>query len=143
MAKFLQLVMRQSSLSDDYLDQPAPDPAQFGLPAEDDGSRDDPLLTGNLAMAPFVPDARALRASSVRLIPAIGALGEGGLARRGGQALAALLDVEPVIFPGDHAGFAANEWLALCPSRRQIAETEAAAGACLPSGPVPASAYHG
>jgi pimeloyl-ACP methyl ester carboxylesterase len=110
MAKFLQLVMRQSPLPDDYLDQPAPDPAQFGLPAEDDGSRDDPLLTGNLAMPPFVPDADALRASSVRLIPAIGALGEGGLARRGGQALAALLAVQPVIFPGDHAGFAANEW---------------------------------
>jgi pimeloyl-ACP methyl ester carboxylesterase len=104
------VVMRQSPLPDDYLDQPAPDPAQFGLPTEDDGSRDDLLLSGNLAMPPFVPDAGALRASPVRLIPAIGALGEGGLARRGGEALATLLGVEPVIFPGDHGGFAANEW---------------------------------
>lgn len=110
MAKFIQLVMRQSPLPDDYLDQPAPDPARFGLPTEDDGSRDDLLLSGNLAMPPFVPDAGALGASSVRLIPAIGALGEGGLARRGGEALAKLLGVEPVIFPGDHGGFAANEW---------------------------------
>jgi hypothetical protein len=61
-------------------------------------------------MPPFVPDQGALGASSVRLIPAIGALGEGGLARRGGEALAKLLGVEPVIFPGDHGGFAANEW---------------------------------
>ena len=110
MAKFIQLVMRHSPLPDDYLDQPAPDPAQFGLPTEDDGSRDDLLLGGNLAMPPFEPDAAALGASPVRLIPAIGALGAGGLARRGGQALAKLLRVEPVVFPGDHGGFAANEW---------------------------------
>ena len=110
MAKFIQLVMRNSPLPDDYLDQPAPDPAQFGLPTVDDGSRDDLLLGGNLAMPPFVPDAEALRSSSARVIPAIGARGEGGLARRGGQALAQLLGVEPVIFPGDHGGFAANDW---------------------------------
>jgi pimeloyl-ACP methyl ester carboxylesterase len=110
MAKFIQLVMRQGLLPDDYLDAPAPDPAQFGLPTEDDGSRDDLLLSGNLAMPPFEPDAKALCASSVRIVPAIGALGEGGLARRGGEAVARLLGVEPVIFPGDHGGFAANEW---------------------------------
>jgi hypothetical protein len=61
-------------------------------------------------MPEFVPDSDALRSSPVRLIPAIGALGEGGLASRGGEALAELLGVEPVIFPGDHGGFAANEW---------------------------------
>lgn len=110
MAKFMQLVMRRSPLPADYLDQPAPDPAQFGLPAEDDGSRDDPLLGGNLAMPPFEPDAEALRASSVRIVPAIGEAGEGSLARRGGEALAELLGVTPVIFPGDHGGFAANQW---------------------------------
>ena len=110
MAKFIQLVMRQSPLPDDYLDQPAPDPRQFGLPTEDDGSRDDLLLAGNLAMPPFVPDGDALRSSPVRVIPAIGERGEGGLARRGGEALAQLLGVKPVIFPGDHGGFAANEW---------------------------------
>lgn len=110
MAKFIQLVMHQGLLSEDYLDRPAPDPAPFGLPTEDDGSRDDLLLGGNLAMAPFEPDAAALRASSVRIVVAIGALGEGGLARRGGEAVAGLLGVEPVIFPGDHGGFAANQW---------------------------------
>lgn len=110
MAKFIQLVMHQGPLTDDYLNQPAPDPAQFGLPTEDDGSRDDPLLSGNLTMPPFEPDARALRGSSVRIVPAIGEAGQGTLARRGGEALAALLGVPPVVFPGDHSGFAANEW---------------------------------
>lgn len=110
MAKFIQLVMFQGPLPADYLRQPAPDPARFGLPREDDGRRDDLLLSGNLAMPPFVPNADALRATPVRVIPAIGALGEGGLARRGGQALATLLGVDPVVFPGDHGGFAANAW---------------------------------
>lgn len=110
MAKFIQLVMRQGPLPDDYLDQPAPDPAQFGLPTTDDGSRDDPLLSGNLTMPPFEPDADALRASSVRFVPAVGEAGQGSLARRGGEALATLLGVTPLVFPGDHAGFAANQW---------------------------------
>lgn len=70
------------------------------------------MLSGNLAMPPFEPDAEALRASTVRIVPAIGALGEGTLARRGGEAVARLLGVEPVVFPGDHGGFAANEWSA-------------------------------
>jgi hypothetical protein len=44
MAKFLQLVMYPGPFPADYLDQPDADPAQFGLPTEDDSSRDDPLL---------------------------------------------------------------------------------------------------
>jgi pimeloyl-ACP methyl ester carboxylesterase len=111
MAKFIQLVMHTGPLPADYLDQPAPDPAQFGLPTEDDGSRQDLLLRWNLAMPPYLPDAGALRASGVRIVPAIGAKGEGSIARRGGEALAELLGTEPVVFPGDHGGFAANEWM--------------------------------
>jgi hypothetical protein len=110
MAKFIQLVMHVGPLPDDYLDQPAPDPTQFGLPTDDDGSRDDLLLGGNMAMPPFVPDVEAIQASPVRVVPAIGAEGEGGMARRGGEALARLLGVDPVIFPGDHGGFAASDW---------------------------------
>lgn len=105
LAKFIQLVMHTGPLPDDYLDRPAPDPAMFGLPTEDDGSRDDPLLSKNLAMPPFEPDLDALRASTVRIIPAVGTDGEGGLAWRGGAALARELRVEPVVFPGDHGGF--------------------------------------
>jgi hypothetical protein len=102
--------MHQGPLPDDFLERPAPDPNQFGLPPEDDGSRDDLLLSGNMAMPPFVPDAEALKSSPVRVIPAIGIEGEGGMARRGGEALARLLGVDPVIFPGDHGGFAVSDW---------------------------------
>lgn len=111
MAKFIQLVMHRGPLPDDYLDQPAPDPAMFGLPTEDDGSRDDLLLGRNMATMPsFEPDVDALRAPAVRLVPAVSAAGEGTMAYRGGAALAAALGIEPVVFPGDHGGFATNEW---------------------------------
>ena len=110
MAKFIQLVMHPGPLPADYLDRPDPDPAQFGLPTEDDGSRDDPLLAYNMAMPPYRPDAKALNSSGVRIVPAIGAEGEGTFARRGGEAFAGLLGTEPIVFPGDHGGFVANEW---------------------------------
>lgn len=105
MAKFIQLVMHSGPLPDDYLDRPAPNPADFGLPTDDDGSRDDALLSRNLAMPPFEPDLEALRTSTVRIVPAIGTEGEGTLARRGGEALAKELGMKPIVFPGDHGGF--------------------------------------
>jgi pimeloyl-ACP methyl ester carboxylesterase len=110
MAKFIRLVVHAGPLPADFLDQPAPEPAMFGLPAEDDGSRDDPLLSRNLAMPPFEPDITALGLSTVRIVPAVSAQAEGTLAWRGGAALAAALGVDPVVFPGDHAGFATSQW---------------------------------
>jgi pimeloyl-ACP methyl ester carboxylesterase len=110
MAKFIQMAMHNEPFTPDYLDRPDPDPAQFGLPTEDDGNRDDALLAYNMAMPPYHPDADALKASGVRIVPAIGAAGTGEMPRRGGQALAKLLGTEPVVFPGDHGGFAVNEW---------------------------------
>jgi pimeloyl-ACP methyl ester carboxylesterase len=110
MAKFIQLVMHEGVFTEDWFDQPAPPPEQFGFSSEDDGSRDDPLLAHNMAMAPYPPDGEALRASGVRIVPAVGATSGAAVPRRGGEALAALLGVEAVEFPGDHGGFVANEW---------------------------------
>ncbi len=110
MAKFIALVVHEGPFPDDYLDGPAPDPVQFGLPAEDDGSRDDALLRHNLRMAAYHPDGDALRASGVRIVPAVGATGRGTMPHRGGEALAAILGVQPVEFPGDHGGFMTSEW---------------------------------
>ena len=110
MAKFIQLVMHEGVFTEEYLDQSAPPPEQFGFSSEDDGSRDDPLLSHNMRIAPYHPDAEALRASGVRVVVAVGAASGPSVPRRGAEALAALLGVEPVDFPGDHGGFAANEW---------------------------------
>src|SRR5699024_9587783 len=46
LAAFLHMTSWQGEFTDGYLAQPSPDPARFGLPAQDDGSRDDPLLSG-------------------------------------------------------------------------------------------------
>lgn len=46
MAAFIQMTSWTGEFTDAYFAQPAPDPALFGMPAEDDGSRDDPLLSG-------------------------------------------------------------------------------------------------
>ena len=66
MAKFIALVSYQGPLTPGYADQPAPDPAAFGLPAEDDGSRDDALLGQNIVTCnTYRHDFDALRAAAI------------------------------------------------------------------------------
>src|SRR5215472_5483540 len=48
MAKFIALVSYDGPIPDGYAGRPGPDPAMFGLPAGDDGSRDDPLVGQNM-----------------------------------------------------------------------------------------------
>lgn len=110
MAKFMQIVMHQGLFTEDMVGRPGADPTQFGFSPEDDGRRDDPLLAYNMAMTPYTPDGDALKASGVRIVPAVGATSGEGMPARGARALAELLGVDPVEFPGDHGGFMAHEW---------------------------------
>jgi hypothetical protein len=111
MAKFIALVSHQGLLPADYTDRPAPDPARFGLPTEDDGSRDDPLLGHNiLSSTHYEFDFDALRAAPTRIVVAAGVESAGQLAHRGALAVAERLGTEPVIFPSDHAGFLGGEY---------------------------------
>ena len=48
MAQFIVAVSHKGPFGPDYADQPAPDPAMFGMPTEDDGNRTDPLLGQNI-----------------------------------------------------------------------------------------------
>ena len=48
MAHFIAVVGYQGEFPDGFGDQPGPDPAMFGLPADDDGSRTDVLLAQNI-----------------------------------------------------------------------------------------------
>jgi pimeloyl-ACP methyl ester carboxylesterase len=67
MAKFIAIVSHEGPFPDGYADQPGPDPAMFGLPAEDDGSRDDPLLSHNIITCnAYRHDFDALRACGDR-----------------------------------------------------------------------------
>src|SRR5918992_337847 len=57
MAAFVAMTSWQGEFTDDYFAQAAADPVQFGMPTEDDGSRDDPLLSDrSLAVTSYRPD---------------------------------------------------------------------------------------
>lgn len=111
MAKFISIATHKGPVTADYTNQPAPDPAMFGLPTEDDGSRDDVLLGQNLlTLTHYEFDFEALRAAPTRIVVAVGAESEGELAHRAGVAVAEHLGVPPVIFPSHHAGFLGGEY---------------------------------
>ncbi len=111
MAHFIAVVSHRGPFPDDYAEQPAPDPAMFGMPAEDDGSRTDPLLGSTVITAShYEPDFGALRAASTRIVIAAGAESEGEMANRGGFAVAERIGTQPVIFPSNHGGFLGGEY---------------------------------
>ena len=111
MARFILAVSATGPLTREFAEQPDPDPAMFGLPAGDDGTRTDPLLFQNIITCThYEPDFDALRAASTRIVLAAGAASEGTMARRGAEAVAERLGTTPVAFPGDHAGFLGGEY---------------------------------
>jgi pimeloyl-ACP methyl ester carboxylesterase len=111
MAKFIAIVGYEGEIPGDYTEQPAPDPAMFGLPTGDDGSRDDALLGQNLrGCTSYQPDFEALNKASDRIVIAVGEESSNQLAGRGGKAAAARLGLTPVIFPSNHGGFLGNEY---------------------------------
>jgi pimeloyl-ACP methyl ester carboxylesterase len=111
MAQFIVVVSHQGPIGPDYASQPAPDPAMFGLPTEDDGTRSDPLLGQNIVSCThFEPDFDALRRASTRIVLAAGIESAGQLAYRGAIAAAERLGTEPVTFPSDHGGFLGGEY---------------------------------
>lgn len=111
MASFIALVGHTGPIGPDYLEQPAPDPAMFGLPADDDGSRNDALLGAHmLACTGYEPDIEALRTASTRIVLAAGTESQGQMANRGAYAVAERLGTTPVVFPSHHGGFLGAEY---------------------------------
>ncbi|TMM37866.1 MAG: alpha/beta hydrolase [Actinobacteria bacterium] len=111
MAKFIALVGYEGELPADYLDRPAPDPAQFGLPSTDDGSRNDPLVGQNIVSCThYRHDFAALRAAPTRIVVVVGAKSRRQIAGRAAAAVAERLGTTPVEFPGDHGGFLGGEF---------------------------------
>jgi pimeloyl-ACP methyl ester carboxylesterase len=110
MAKFIRIVGHRGPIPADFGSRPV-DPAMFGLPTEDDGSRNDPLLQQNIITCTHhQPDFDALKAAATTIVIAVGEESEEQLARRGGEAAAQRLGTTPVIFPGDHGGFLGGEY---------------------------------
>ncbi|MDQ3691109.1 MAG: alpha/beta hydrolase [Chloroflexota bacterium] len=111
MAHFIAVVSHKGPMTDDFAHQPGPDPAMFGMPADDDGTRTDALLAQNMITCThYEPDFDALRAASTRIVMGAGAESDGEMANRGAHAAAERLGIEPVIFPSGHGGFLGGEY---------------------------------
>ncbi|MBW0116672.1 alpha/beta fold hydrolase [Pseudonocardia abyssalis] len=111
MAGFIAGTSWEGEFTDEYFAQPAPDPAAFGMPTEDDGNRDDPLLSDrSLAFTTYRPRVEALLAAPTRVVLAVGEESLNLLTGRTAVATAALLGQEATVFPSHHGGFAGDEF---------------------------------
>jgi len=96
----------RGEFTDEYFAQPAADPVMFGMSTEDDGTRDDPLLSDrSRAITGYRPDVDALASAPTRVVIAVGEESEGTFTGRAAVATAALLDQQAAVFPSHHGGF--------------------------------------
>ncbi|NKQ51624.1 alpha/beta hydrolase [Amycolatopsis sp. K13G38] len=106
LAAFIAMTSWQGEFTDDYFAQPPADPAMFGLPTGDDGTREDPLLSDRSdAVSAYRPDLGALAAAPTRIVIAVGEESAGTLTGRTSVAMAELLGRQATVFPSHHGGF--------------------------------------
>jgi pimeloyl-ACP methyl ester carboxylesterase len=111
MAAFVAMTSWKGEFTDAYFEQPEADPAAFGLPTEDDGSRDDPLLSDrSWAVSSYRPDADLLAAAPTRIVIAVGEESEDLQTGRTSVAAAELLGQRVSVFPSHHGGFCDGEF---------------------------------
>jgi pimeloyl-ACP methyl ester carboxylesterase len=111
LAAFIVMTSWQGEFTEDYFAQPVPDPAAFGMSTDDDGSRDDPLLsTSSWAISDYRPDADALKAAPTRIVIAVGEESAGTYTARTAVGVGALLGRQPTVFPSHHGGFLSGEF---------------------------------
>jgi pimeloyl-ACP methyl ester carboxylesterase len=111
MAAFIAMTSWRGEFTDDYFARLAPDPAQLGMSAEDDGSREDPLLSDrSWAVTGYRPDFDALAASPTRIVIAVGEESMGLFTGRTSMATAELLGQQAAVFPSHHGGFMGDEF---------------------------------
>jgi len=109
MGKFIQMVSIPGPIPPGFPEEPAPDPAAFGLPADDDGSRNDPLLGLHMtACVGYQHDFDALRGAPARIVLGVGSQSGEMLPGRAAVAVAERLGSAPVMFPGGHNGFSTD-----------------------------------
>jgi pimeloyl-ACP methyl ester carboxylesterase len=110
MAQFIALTAWRGEFTDEYAAQPPADPAMFGMPSDDDGSRDDPLLSGNgNGITSFRPNVEALAAAPTRIVIGVGEESRDSLTGRTSVATAEALGQKAVEFPSHHGGFLGGE----------------------------------
>ena len=110
MAAFIAMTSWRGEFTGAYFAQPAPDPGAFGMPTEDDGSRDDPLLSDrSWAINSYRPDVNALVAAPIRVVIAVGEESQNTFTGRTSAATADLLGQHATVFPSHHGGFLGGE----------------------------------
>jgi pimeloyl-ACP methyl ester carboxylesterase len=110
MAAFIAMTSWQGEFTDDYFAQPTPDPAQFGMPTEDDGNRGDPLLSDrSSAVTSYHPDVDGLASAPTRIVIAVGEETGNTFTGRTTAATAELLGQQVTVFPSHHGGFLGGE----------------------------------
>ncbi len=101
----------EGEFDDAFFAQPAPDPAAFGLPTDDDGARDDPLMSDrSLAITRYQPDVTAIEAAPTRVVIAVGEESINTVTGRCAVAAAELLGQPVTVFPSHHGGFMGGEF---------------------------------
>ena len=106
MAAFIATTSWHGEYTDEFFAQPLPEPAQFGMPSEDSGARDDPLLSErSAAVVAHRPDFDALRAAPTRIVIAVGEESAGTFTARAAEATAQRLGQDVAVFPSHHGGF--------------------------------------
>jgi pimeloyl-ACP methyl ester carboxylesterase len=111
MAAFIAMTSWQGEFTDEYFAQPTADPAQFGMPTEDDGSRDDPLLSDrSWAVTSYRPNVDAVAAAPTRVVIAVGEESLDTFTGRTAVAAAELFGQQATVFPSHHGGFMGGEY---------------------------------
>jgi pimeloyl-ACP methyl ester carboxylesterase len=111
MAAFIAMSSWRGEFTDEYFTQPPADAAAFGMSADDDGSRDDPLLSDrSWAVSGYRPNVDALSAAPTRIVVAVGEESEGVFTGRTTTATAELLGQQATVFPSHHGGFLGGEF---------------------------------
>src|SRR3954471_15946113 len=111
MAAFIAMTSWRGEFTDEFFAQPPADPAAFGMATEDDGSRDDPLLSDrSWAVSGYRPDVDALAAAPTHIVIAVGEESMNTFTGRTSVAAAELLGQRPSVFPSHHGGFLGGEF---------------------------------
>ena len=110
MAACIAMTSWQGEFTGDCFAQPEPDPVLFGMSADDDGSRDDPLLSDrSWEVSSYRIDVNALAAAPTRVVVAVGEESLGTFTGRMSLAAAELLGQQATVFPSHHGGFLGGE----------------------------------
>ena len=111
MAAFMAMTSWRGEFTEEYFAQPTPDPAAFGIRTDDDGSRDDPLLSDrSRPVTSYRPDVDALAAAPTRIVVAVGEESQDLFTGRTSVATADLLGQRATVFPSHHGGFVGEEF---------------------------------